>query len=274
MTDCSGPGAPPTAVPLPAVVRAEALKLRTTRTASSLLLALAAVVVVTVVVPVAVAPLGTGRFALVGAFAQSTLLSGAVIPAGLVALVLGVTAVAGEHRHRTWIPTLLATPRRGRVLAAKTIVHASLGLVLGVATSLVCLTVTVVGLRLRGVSFVLSTSDVVAAVGGAGGYVALLAVLGLGVGAAVANQVAALGGLLVPFFVAEPAAVTVAPAAARWLPGQTGSALAFPASPATNGASLLGAHVAAQPVGGLVCAGYCLLALAAGAAATRRREIP
>lgn len=241
MTDCSGPGAPPTAVPLPAVVRAEALKLRTTRTASSLLLALAAVVVVTVVVPVAVAPLGTGRFALVGAFAQSTLLSGAVIPAGLVALVLGVTAVAGEHRHRTWIPTLLAIPRRGRVLAAKTIVHASLGLVLGVATSLVCLTVTFVGLRLRGVSLVLSTSDVVAAVGGAGGYVALLAVLGLGVGAAVANQVAA---------------------------------LAFPASPATNGASLLGAHVAALSVGGLVFAGYCLLALAAGAAATRRRDFP
>lgn len=101
------------------LLRAEALKLRSTRTVTALLAAMLGILILTVVLPVALAPVDSGRFALSGTFAQSTLLSGGVTSAALIAVVLGVLGGAGEHRHGTLTPTLLTTPSRGRVMAAK-----------------------------------------------------------------------------------------------------------------------------------------------------------
>lgn len=257
------------------LLHAEALKLRSTRTFTALLAALLGILILTVVLPVAFAPLDTGRFALSGTFAQATLISGGVTTAALIALVLGVLGGAGEHRHGTLTPTLLATPNRGRVLTAKALVHAITGGTLGVGTALFCLAVTAGGLSLRGATFLLSTGDVVTVVAGAAGFVGLAAVFSLGVGAAIGNQVAAITAIFTLVLVVENVLVVTAPSVARWMPGQVGSALGFPNldHSTANTQSVLGAEVLPQAVGGAAFAAYTLIAVLAGATALRRRDI-
>lgn len=198
----------------------------------------------------------------------------ASVVGALIALVLGVFGGAGEHRHGTLTPTLLVTPARGRVMAAKALVHAVAGAALGVGTALFCLAVTAVGLSLRGAEFALSTGEVVAAVAGAGGYVGLATVFSLGVGAALANQAAAITAIFTLVLVVENVLVTVAPSVARWMPGQTGSALGFPdLDRGASTPSVLGADVLPQALGGVAFAGYALIAVLAGAVALRYRDI-
>ncbi len=254
------------------LLRSETIKLHSARSFAGLLAALLVLELATVVIPVAAAPLHTGRFAMAGEFAQRTVACAGATAAGVIALILGVLGLAGEYRHGTLTPTLLATPRRGRVVAAKSLVHAAAGGLIGAAASLLSVAVLLVGLHLRGVADTLSAADLAAIIGGGILYVMLAALLGLGVGAAVRDPVVALAGILTLFFVVENILVGVAPNVARWLPGQTGSALAFPAGTSGN-TGLVGAHVITQAAGGATFAAYTAVALLTGALLTRHRDI-
>jgi ABC-2 type transport system permease protein len=139
----------------------------------------------------------------------------------LAVLVLGILAVAGEHRHGTIVPTLLASPRRGRFVAAKLGSQAALGAILALAVSAIGLITGTVYLASRDVSVDLLSGDVLLTVSAVALVVTLYAVSGAAVGALVKNQTAAVAGALIWVFAVEEAIPLVLrnPGLERWLPG-------------------------------------------------------
>ena len=107
------------------LARAEARKLFTTRALPISFAAAIVLTLVSVVLQAATAgrqgtpPLGTDA-------STYQLLKIGAVPC-LVMLIMGILAAGGEFRHRTIVPALLATPRRGRVFAVKVLVIAAVG---------------------------------------------------------------------------------------------------------------------------------------------------
>lgn len=191
-----------------ALLRAELLKLRTTRTFFALMgaaLGLSLLVVVLtlllndVLTEDEVADVLTSDFT------------------SLFILLLGVIGITGEWRHRTITSTVLAAPDRVRLLAAKVLAYAVAGAVLSLVVSLCSM---LVGAILAGVKDhpspdvaalldVLWRNLAVAALTGA---------LGVCIGAIVRNQIAAVIGVLVFSFFVEPIVFGLAPDVGRFGP--------------------------------------------------------
>jgi ABC-2 type transport system permease protein len=166
---------------LPAFVGVEMRKSLSTR--SGKLLAAASVVISPAVAGFAVVAKGeafgpaTGPLALMGLVTAYLLIS------------LGVLSMAGEWSHRTVQSTYLLVPHRGRVLAAKALAVALLGAALAAVST--ALTSGVLATMADGVSWDGGPrATVVAVVAGAA-----FAVIGAGVGAALANTPGALTAL-------------------------------------------------------------------------------
>ncbi len=151
----------------------------------------------------------------------------------LAAVLLGILAVAGEYRHGTIVPSLLASPRRERFLAAKLGAQAALGLVLAVAVSAVGLVAGAAYLGTRDVSVDVLSGDVLLTVAAATLVVTLYAAIGAAVGAVVKNQTAAVAGALIWVFAIENAIPVVVrdPGLKRWLPGGLADRLLHVADP-------------------------------------------
>ena len=126
----------------------------------------------------------------------------AAFPAALLSLLLGMILVTNEFRHGTIARTLLATPRRGRLVAIKLLAGAATGAGLMLITLVVTASTAVVWLGILDVPLELgeATDAALRALVGA----VLAGVLGAAIGGAVQSQVGALVGALVWIFVAEP----------------------------------------------------------------------
>ena len=155
-----------------------------------------------------------------------------------LALVLGVLVVTGEYRHKTVTPTYLAEPRRGRITAAKLVVAAGTGAIVGVVAGVAVLGL---GAGLAGVGngtfhgmFVELGHVVPGVIAGS----ILFAVYGAGLGALLRNQVVALVVGLGVTAVVEPVIVAVWPGEARWLPSQAARSLESVTSTATANVGL------------------------------------
>jgi ABC-2 type transport system permease protein len=123
-------------------------------------------------------------------------------PGSILALLMGIILVTNEFRHGTIARTLLATPRRGRLVAVKLLAGAATGAGL-MLLMLVAIAVTAaIWLGILEVPLALDEA-------GDGVWRALVAavlagILGAAIGGAVHSQVGALVGALVWMFVLEP----------------------------------------------------------------------
>ncbi|MEP6639869.1 MAG: ABC transporter permease [Chloroflexota bacterium] len=174
-----------------AQLRAELLKQRSTRTVLGLFLAMLAVILVAMLLH------GFGLAAEVLAPRHNQLM---VLGVGeklgvLFAALVGAVSITAEFRHGTIRPTLLAAPRRGRVVAAKLAASLLVGAGFGLAGSGLAAGVGSVLLQMRGIAIDLNGSDYALLILGGTVAGALWAAIGVGVGAVVRNQVPALIGI-------------------------------------------------------------------------------
>ena len=146
-------------------------------------------------------------------------------------LILGTLAVTSEVRNQTLTPTFLAEPRRGRVLLAKLVVLALAGAVFGVVGLLASMGLGAPILEATGNTAGLGDSDTWALAGRIVLAMALWAVVGVGIGSLIQNQVAAIVVVLAFTQFVEPIlrfGATIwdwAASLGRFLPGAASDAL-------------------------------------------------
>jgi ABC-2 type transport system permease protein len=193
-----------------ALLRAELLKLRTTRTFAALVAAALALSLLVVVLTA----LLQDQFS--GSDVRNLFLADFT---GLFIMLLGVMGMAGEWRHKTITGTVLAAPDRLRLLAAKMLSYAAAGAVLSLIVTLTIMLVGTIILSVRGFDTA-PVSDLVDVLWRNLLVAALVGALGVGIGAVVRNQVVAIIAVLVLGFVLEPALFGLLPEVARFGPTQ------------------------------------------------------
>ena len=195
-------------------------------------------------------------------------------------VLLGALVTTSEFRHQTLTPTFLATPRRGYVLGAKAIVMLIAGALFGVIGLLGSMGPGAPILSLVGLDAELDSADTWALAGRVIIAMALWAVVGVGLGALIPSQVAAIVVVIAFTQFVEPI-LRMAPSVAEW----TGDVIKFlpgAASDALVGASFYTA-IAEAPgggsaslewwQGGLVLGGIALVVLVLGALTTWRKDV-
>jgi ABC-2 type transport system permease protein len=113
----------------------------------------------------------------------------------LMAAVLGAMIASGEFRHSTATLTYLATPRRGRVLAAKAIAAAAAGAVFGLVAGVIATGAGLAFAAGKHDHIALGAGTLAGHVAGAMVGAALLGALGVGIGSLVRPQIGAVIGI-------------------------------------------------------------------------------
>jgi ABC-2 type transport system permease protein len=181
----------------------------------------------------------------------------------LFAALLGAMSITSEIRHGTIRPTLLVSPQRRRVVAAKAAVSMGLGAGFGLAASAFAAGVGTVALRARGIDVQVDGGDYGLLIAGGTVASALWAAIGVGIGAIVPDQVPTLVGISAWLLFVEGLFGGNLVDVSRFAPGTLGMAVSGqePDTLLAPGISLL------------LLSLYAAVAAVAGALATERRDI-
>lgn len=174
-----------------AQLRAELLKQRSTRT----VLGLFASMLVLVAFAVLLHALGLAAETVGSSSDQLMVFGRGEFLGTLFAALLGALSITTEIRNGTIRPTFLASPRRGRVVAAKVWVSMLIGAGFGLAASALAAGIGAAALELRGIDVQLGGGDYALLIAGGAAAAALWAAIGVGLGAVVRNQVPTLIGI-------------------------------------------------------------------------------
>jgi ABC-2 type transport system permease protein len=206
------------------LVRTELLKQRTTRTG---LAVVAAAPVAAALVAVAVLDAaGKHGNEPLGSDSLTQALGAPASVVTVLALLGGILAMAGEHRHATITTTFLATPRRREVVTARLAAQALVGAAMGLLSLAAAAAVALPWLSSSEVAVRLD-AEVLGVAAGLVASTALHGALGVAVGALVRNQTAAVAAVLVWVLAVEGLVgdLFTGSGIADWLPAAAGRAL-------------------------------------------------
>lgn len=190
-------------------------------------------------------------------------------------VIVGALSVAGEFRHQTITPTLLAEPRRWLVLGSKLLASVPIGFLFGLAGVASALVGGASVLALRGEATMLDESEVLRVLAMSVVAMGAWSLVGVGFGALLKNQVAAIVVVLAFTQLVEPTLrfafgfVDQLHGAAKWLPGAAGEAIAGSSFYSATGVN----ELLSRWQGLLVLLGYGLVFAAIGRLTTLRRDI-
>ncbi|MEO3857918.1 ABC transporter permease [Acrocarpospora sp. B8E8] len=186
-------------------------------------------------------------------------------------MILGVIMMTSEYRYQTITGTFLTTPQRGRVIAGKLGAGVLVGMLFAVISLLVVGAVCVTAVLIAGGEVSLTGNRVPQIVIGVFASLALYALFGIGLGALIRNQIAALIGAIVWAYVIESifAAIPALQVVGKWLPGGGSQALmSIDVDTGLGRPDLLPAWG-----GALLLVGYAVLFAAVANLTTTKRDI-
>jgi hypothetical protein len=238
-----------------ALLQAELIKLRTTRTFLALTgVALGTSLLVVTLVSILTDP--SEESVLTDVFTADT--------SGLFIVVLAIVGITGEWRHRTITSSLLAAPDRLRFLGAKTLAFGAAGLLLSLAVSIMISIVGMIILSARDMPTP-ELGELVVQILRNAESAALIGAFGVAIGSLVRNQPVAIVGVLVLWLAIEPTVLALAPEVGRFSPfsALTAGVQDIPGDDIGTDAELLSPGLAALAllawIGALFGIGYALL---------------
>lgn len=239
-------------------LRAELLKIRSTRTTIGLLLGLIALALLFTILTCTLTP---GAQLLTEQDQLSLLSFGSI--AGVFAALAGVMLFTSEYRFGTIRPTSLFNPNRVHLFEAKISAGVLSGFLFGVIGEGLVVSIGMTILKIRGVSVVMTGANITELIIGAIVGTALWGAIGVAVGAIVTNQVGAVITLLAWGFVVENLVFGFLPKIGRFLPVHASDSMMGPVEDKLLSGS----------VGSAVVVAWVLVLAVVGMTLLKRRDV-